>query len=159
MTNGKKAEWTAKLAESRAALDELINSLTPEQWETKVYSEGAEWTVRTVLGHLLEAEQGMSIQVHKIRKGEETVPEGFDIEQWNAGAEERTGTLSPDKLKQALAQTRQKTLEVMGTLNDEEWALTGRHPGRGIISIEQYYATIQGHELMHTKDIQEVLAG
>ena len=77
MSNNKVAEWTTKLAESRAVLDQLMASFAPEQWGVRVYSEGAEWTVATVLGHLVDSERGMSIQVHKIRKGEEDCARGL----------------------------------------------------------------------------------
>ena len=85
------------------------------------------------------------------------MPEGFDIERWNAGVEKRLGNPSPEELEEALKQTRQKTLEVMATLKDDEWALTGRHPARGVISIEQYYETIYGHEIGHANDVKAAL--
>ncbi len=154
----RKAYWTQKLAESRAALQEVLNSLTPEQWQTPVFSEGDVWTVATVVGHLVENERGMSIHVHKIRKGEPTVPEGFDLERWNAGVKERMGEPTPQELLAAMEQTRARTLAVMESLQEEEWALTGRHPSRGVITVEQYYETMHLHELAHTEDIRRALA-
>jgi hypothetical protein len=67
------------------------------------------------------------------------------------------GAPAPEELLSALEATRTKTLEVMSTLKDEEWSLTGRHPSRGIITIEQYYETIAGHETTHAQDIQKAL--
>ena len=73
MSAERKAHWQQELNESRAALYEFLNSLAPEQWQTKVFAEGDTWTVATVLAHLVESERGMSIHVHKIRKGEATI--------------------------------------------------------------------------------------
>jgi hypothetical protein len=157
MTIDKATAWKQKLAQSRMALRLLLTSLKPEDWQTSIYGEGKSWTVSTVVSHLIEAERGMSIHVHKIRKGEETIPEGFDLDRWNAGVQKRMGALTPDELLSGLAEMRAKTLEVMDTIRDEEWALTGRHASRGIITIEQYYETMYGHELMHTQDIKEAL--
>lgn len=154
----RKQHWTEKLAESRSALLEVIQGLSPEQWQTPVFSEGDVWTVATVVGHLLENERGMSIHVHKIRKGEPTVPEGFDLERWNAGVKERMGAPSPAELLAGLEKTRARTLDVMRSLKDDEWALRGRHPSQGVITVEQYYETIYRHELMHTDDIRRALA-
>ena len=53
--------------------------------------------------------------------------------------------------------TRAKTLEVMESLEDEEWALTGRHASRGEITIDQYYETIHAHEVGHLGDIRTAL--
>lgn len=157
MSSEKKNQWQAKLVESRTALLALLNGLDAEAWSTPVFSEGDTWTIKTVVSHLLDSERGMSIQVHKIRKGEETVPENFDLERWNAGVQKRVGDIAPAELIANLEATRAKTLEVMNSLSDDEWSLSGRHPARGIITIEQYYETIHGHEVIHTGDMAEAV--
>jgi uncharacterized protein (TIGR03083 family) len=158
MSVERKVHWQQKLVESRTALLALLNSLSPAQWTQPVFSEGDTWTVTTVVSHLLDSEKGMSIQIHKTRKGEETIPEGFDINRWNAGVQKRVGDLSPAELLAALETTRAKTIDVMNSLKDEDWSRTGRHPSRGVITIEQYYETIYGHELMHAEDMKRALA-
>lgn len=150
-------QWTAALAEARAALLETLNRLTPEQWETVVFGEGDQWTVGTIVGHLIDSERGMSIHVHKIRKGEETLPAGFDLERWNAGVKQRVGSPTPAELLAGLEAVRARTLQGLASLGEEEWALTGRHPSRGLITIEQYYETIAGHERMHLEHIKNAL--
>ena len=89
MSAERRAHWAQKLSESRSALFELLDSLSPEQWQTPVFTEGDTWTVGAVLGHLVENERGMSIHVHKIRNGEATIAEDFDLERWNAGVARR----------------------------------------------------------------------
>ncbi len=158
MSAERKTHWQQKLVESRAALLALLTSLSPSQWAQPVFTEGDTWTVTTVVSHLLDSEKGMSIQIHKTRKGEETIPEGFDINRWNASVQKRVGDLSPADLLAALESTRAKTLEVMNSLKDEDWSRTGRHPSRGVITIDQYYETIYGHELMHAEDMKRALA-
>lgn len=158
MSVDRKTEWQQKLAASRAALLALLTSLQPEQWTQPVFTEGDTWTVTTVVSHLLDSERGMSIQIHKTRKGEETIPEGFDINRWNASVQKRVGNLSSAELIAGLEVTRAKTLDVMNSLQDEDWIRTGRHPTRGLITIEQYYETIYGHELSHAADMKRALA-
>lgn len=157
MSENKSTHWQQKMAESRAALLALLQGLTAEQWQTPVFSEGEPWTIRTVVSHLIDGERGMSIQVHKIRKGEETIPPDFDLNRWNASVQKRIGDLTPDELLTALEATRTRTLEAMATLQETEWALTGRHPARGLITVDQYYETIHGHELSHTADMASAL--
>lgn len=159
MSVDRKTHWQEKLAESRAALFALLNSLQPGQWHAPVFSEGDTWNVATVVSHLLDSERGMSVQVHKSRKGEETLPPGFDLDRWNAGVPKRIGNLSPAELIAALETTRAKTLDVMNSLQDEDWARTGRHPSRGVITIDQYYETIHAHELIHADDIRKAVGG
>ncbi|MCX6045820.1 MAG: DinB family protein [Chloroflexi bacterium] len=157
MTTNKQETWRQALAQARQSLLALLNSLEPAQWDATVFSENSAWTVATVVGHLIDGERGMSIQVHKIRKGEPTIPEGFDLERWNAGVQKRIGNPSPAELLAALESTRAKTLEGLASLKEEEWALSGRHPSRGIITIEQYYATMAGHDQQHKQDIEQAL--
>jgi hypothetical protein len=153
----KKTELKQKLAQARTDLQNLLASLNEEEWHTSVISEGDTWTVLDIVAHLVENERGMSIHVHKIRQGKETVPEGFDLNQWNAGLKDRRGSPTPADLLQSLAQTRARTLEGLEAIQDTEWNLTGRHPSRGIITIEQYYETIAIHDAGHTNDIKKAL--
>lgn len=158
MPNSKLQIWQERLNTARQELLTLLNSLSADQWQAPVYSEGETWTVATVVAHLAENERGMSIHVHKIRKGEPTIPDNFDLNRWNAGVIGRMGEKSPGELLALLESTRAKTLEVMSTLSAEEWSLTGRHPSRGIITIEQYYETMAGHDLAHANDIRNAIA-
>jgi uncharacterized protein (TIGR03083 family) len=157
MSTDKKTKLKQKLTQARTDLENLLASLTPEQWLTPVISEGNTWTVLDIAAHLVENERGMSIHVHKIRKGQETVPPDFELNQWNAGLKDRMGQPSPADLLQNLAQTRAKTLEVLDSIRADEWGLTGRHPARGVITIEQYYETMANHDAWHTNDIKKGL--
>jgi hypothetical protein len=149
--------WRQRLEEARQPLLTLLASLTPTQWETTVYHDGEPWSVATIVSHLIDSERGMSVHVHKTRKGEPTVPEGFDIHRWNAGVKTRVGNLSPGELLDALVATRSKTLSVLDSLQPEDWGRVGRHPTRGMITIEQYYETVEQHDRLHRQDIQTAL--
>ena len=154
----KKVYWQQQLAQSRAALIELLDSLSEEQWQIPVFGEGQDWTVQDVVAHLIESEQGMSIHIHKVRKGRETLPEGFNLDDWNAGLNDRTGETTPQELREKLEPVRERTLQGLETLTDDEWSLTGRHGLRGVITIEQYYETISGHEATHTEHMKRAIA-
>ncbi|MDQ3249437.1 MAG: DinB family protein, partial [Chloroflexota bacterium] len=144
MTDDKRTIWTENLVQSRQALLAVLHSLTPAQWDAVVFHDSEPqhdsepWTVSTLISHLIDSERGMSIQVHKIRKGEETMPPGFDLDRWNAGVTQRIGVLSPAELLARLETTRTKTIETMNSLTEAEWSLSGQHPFRGLITIEQY---------------------
>lgn len=153
----KKATLRNKLSQSRTQLETLLNSLTPEQWQTIVIEEGNDWTVLNIATHLIENERGMSIHIHKTRQGKETVPEGFNVHEWNAGVKARVGSPVPAELLEMMAQTRARTLEGLESIKDEEWSLTGRHPTQGLITIEQYFETIANHDLEHLRQIKMAL--
>lgn len=153
----KNSQYTQILTEARETLKSLLASLSEEQWQTVVISEGQSWTVQDIVAHLLDTEPGMSIHVHKIRQGRETVPQGFDLDAWNAGLKERMTSASPEELLQGLDKARAKTLEVLATIKKDEWDMEGHHPSRGRITIAQYYETIAEHDAWHAKDIRKGL--
>jgi len=158
MSTDKKNYWTEQLTQARKETEELVASLSPQQLQTVIIGEGADWTVPDIVAHLLENERGMSIHVHKIRNGKEPLPPDFDLTRWNAGLKKRVGQTPPLRiLLNELAQIRAKTLEVLNSLNDDEWGLQGHHPSRGLITIEQYYETMAGHDRAHVKDIKSAL--
>jgi hypothetical protein len=158
MTADKQSYWKQKLAQARAELETFLQSLTPAELQTPVISEDqTTWTVLDVVAHLLENERGMSIHIHKIRKGQETVPAEFDLNRWNAGLKERISNPNLPELLENLAQVRARTLKELESLSPEEWSLQGRHPARGTITIEQYYETIAYHDRHHLNDIKQAL--
>lgn len=157
MATDKKSQIKEDLAQAKAELTELLNSLTEEQWQTTIFSEGDSWTVRDVVAHLVDAEPGLSIHIHKIQRGKETIPENFNIDKWNAGVKERMAGRTPAELLQGLDEVRAKTLEKLETVQDDEWQLTGRHPTAGVQTIEQYYGIISNHQRQHAADIKRGL--
>jgi len=154
----KKAAIKQHLSETKAALDAILQNLIPEHWELMVFSDGDSWTIQDMITHLVEAEMGMSIQVHKIRQGKETIPTGFDLDKWNSGVKQRMGELSPTELIQKMAEVRAQTLARLDTIEEHEWALQGRHPSMGMSTIEQYYQIIAAHQQQHAADIQRAVA-
>jgi len=158
MTTEKQTYWKQELAQARTELENFLHSLTPAELQTPVVSEDqTTWTVLDVVAHLLENERGMSIHIHKIRKGQETVPADFDLNHWNAGLKGRISNLSLPELLQNLAQVRARTLKELESLSPEEWSLQGRHPARGMITVEQYYETMAYHDRHHLNDIKQAL--
>ena len=156
--NDKKSYWQHKMSALRAGSIKFLRELDAQAWQVTVYSEGGTWTVAHLVAHLVDSERGMSIHVHRIRQGKETIPADFDLDRWNAGLKKRIGgDPEPEALLTELAKVREQTFAEMNKLGDEEWALTGRHASKGIITVEQYYETMVEHEQIHIGDIKEAL--
>ena len=81
--------------------------------------------MHTLVGHLIDGERGLSIQIHKIRKDEETLPAGFDLTQWNAGVKQRIGSPTPAELLAGLEATRARTLQGLHSLAEDDWERSG----------------------------------
>jgi hypothetical protein len=152
-----RAQCEQEIKQARDDLKQLLSSLTESEWHTVVISEGQDWTVLDLVGHLAENERGMSIHIHKIRTGRETIPPDFDLEQWNAGLKERLVAAPIADPLAMLDQVRERTLQVLHDLNEPDFTLMGRHPSRGLITIKQYYDTIAAHDIDHAGDIRRGL--
>ena len=136
-----------------------FEDLTPEQWQTTIYTDGAIWTIKDLLAHQVSAERKFQFYGRDILNGGEGAPEGFVIDDFNnaevAGLAER----SISQLLADLRATRQDTIDLVAGIDDADFARRGRHPFFGDMSIEEMFKLIYRHNMMHARDIRRVLGG
>jgi uncharacterized protein (TIGR03083 family) len=156
-TPTKKEQLRHELDRARHELATLLASLQPDQWQLPVYGEGENWTVHNVVSHLVDGEFGMTVQIERIRRGEPTVPEDFDLDRWNKRAVAKMAEKKPEELRQALDNNRSRLLKALETVEENEWGLKGRHSSLRVLSIEQYFYLIASHEARHTADIARMV--
>ncbi len=152
-----KDEIVAKLAETRAPLMTFLQNLDEAQWETAVQSEDAEWTISDIVRHLVSAESGMTGLIIQFQQGKDPVPPDFDRERFNKRAVEKTKSLTPPQLLEAMTTNRAKLLDVIDTLTEEDWQKNGRHASLNIYTIEEVCQIIAGHEELHFEDMQKAV--
>jgi len=146
-----------ELAESRARLNQVLNAVG-DQWDTQVYSDGAQWNVRQLVTHLSISEAGMFSTAKKITQGGEGVPADFDLERYNRRSVEKNAEQTPQQARAALDQSRLEMLAWMCDLTDEQLALKGRHASLQIFAVEDFLRTIASHEKTHADDIARALS-
>jgi uncharacterized protein (TIGR03083 family) len=143
----------ADLQRQRGILLNVIERLTPEQWETPVQDGDAHWTARQMLSHLCDAERGMTGQAIRIAAGEEPIPPDFDLSRWNKRAVEKLSEKSPAELVQNLEETRARLKEVIARLTDPDLDKIGRHSTLRMMSVEAIIREIGIHEIDHASVI------
>jgi hypothetical protein len=136
---------------------ETFGSLTPEMWDVVVYGEPYPWTARDLLAHFLSAEEGLLRIGREIARGGEGAPAGFDYNAFNAAEHERLRDLAPDRLLSDLRAARERTIEWVSGLAEEDLDREGRHPGLGEISLETFIEAMYGHQLLHVRDLKRAL--
>jgi|SRR5579859_651550 len=141
------------LENARAKLNNVLDRLTPEQWEKPVQEGDAHWTARQILSHLYDAERGMIGQVIRIANGEEPIPPDFDLNRWNKRATEKLQDKTVAELRQSLVETRARLKEELAKLSDAQLDRIGRHSSLRMMSVEQILREIGVHELEHGKNI------
>jgi len=147
----------ARLRKGITRSREIFEALDPAQWEAVVYETPYPWTVRDLLAHFLSAEEGLRHLAQDVVAGGEGAPEGFDYQAFNASEQDRLADASWDRLLDELIAARQRTLSWVEGLDEGDLDRSGRHPALGQITVETFIDAIYGHQLMHIRDLKQVL--
>ncbi|MCB9456449.1 MAG: maleylpyruvate isomerase N-terminal domain-containing protein [Anaerolineaceae bacterium] len=152
----KVAAYKHKLSEARVFLEYIFDQVG-DRWETPVYSEGANWTVRQIAIHLAVSDKGHNNMIMAIAQGQNTIPEDFDLERFNRRSVEKRAETTPDELRQSLRATAAERVAWLDTCDDTVLEKKGRHGSMQILSIAEILDVIAGHDRVHGRDIAKAL--
>jgi uncharacterized damage-inducible protein DinB len=136
----------------------FFSALSSEQWQTAIYAEGAAWTPRSILAHLVTAERGFLKLFENVRTGGGGASTDFSIDRYNARQQEKTRLLPAQELLAQFSAVRSEMVRYVAGLNDMDLAARGRHPALGETSLFEMIKMIYLHNNMHVRDIKRVLA-
>ena len=135
----------------------VFENLTPAQWQTVIYTDGMTWTIKDLLAHQISAEGEFQFYGRDVLSGGQGAPENFDINAFNkrevAGKADRTA----EQLLADFRSTRQATIDFVATIRDDQFALQGRHPFFGMMTIAELFKLIYRHNMLHARDIRKAL--
>jgi hypothetical protein len=151
------ATLAARLRKGGRRTEEILSSLTGEQWQMMLYEDPHPWTVRDVVAHLFSAEEALLQGARNIAAGRAGAPEGFDYHAYNASEHTRLADVPPDKLLADLKAARQSTIAWVETLDEAKLDNQGHHPALGEITLEDFVNAMHGHQLMHMRDLRALL--
>jgi hypothetical protein len=151
------AKLLSRLEKGIAKSQEVFESLEPDQWDTVIYDELYPWSVRDLLAHFVSAEAGLLRLAQDIAAGGPGAPQGFDYDAFNASEQERLADTPREQLLADLIAARQVTLAWVQELEEIALDRAGRHPALGEITVEAFVNTIYGHQLMHMRDLVQIL--
>ena len=139
-----------------AALDALLRGL-PDMWTETNEGENT-WSVRTVVAHLIHAEDEDWIPRARVilesPEGQAFAP--FDREGHVRYSQGKT----LEQMLDEFAQARAKGLEDLRALKltAEDLRRHGRHPSFGTVTLSQLLATWAMHDLTHLHQISRIMA-
>jgi hypothetical protein len=157
MSSPDLGETRQKLVDNRKTLKTFLGTLSPEQWDTLVYSEGEQWSVADLLRHLNQGEYGMIRLMEDIRQGGEGASADFDLNRWNSSGVRKSRDKTPAELLEALDSNREYLWQFMESLSAEDLAKEGRHGSGRILTIAAIIEVIAGHDMRHLADIRQAL--
>jgi uncharacterized protein (TIGR03083 family) len=157
MMSDKHALIQKRLRDEGDKLLAVFEPLTPIQWQTVIYTDGMTWTIKDLLAHQISAEREFQFYGRDVLNGGQGAPEGFDINRFNNHAVAQLADRNADQLLIDFRSTRQDTIDLVATIREDQFALQGRHPFFGLMTIEDLFKLIYRHNMLHARDIRKVL--
>ena len=156
--NEKKAELRQHLETSRQTLLDVISKIQGDAWAKPVQDSGERWTALQMVRHLQDAHQGLSKQLDRLREGQETVPQDFDLDRWNARVQSKTTEMTVEEALEALKASHERLLQTVDSLTEEDFQKTGWQPSlKKMLPLEVLIKVIGSHEANHAKDLENAL--
>jgi len=113
------------------------------------------WSVTEILAHLADCEIVAGWRMRLILGSPGTPILGFDQDAWaDAG---HYAKRDPRKSLEQFRAFREANLSLLKSLKAEQWQHHGMHSERGVETIEHISRMFAGHDLNHTKQIEEIL--
>ena len=135
----------------------LFASLTDDQWQMKVYTEGETWTIRNVLAHFVTSERGLVKLFERIRSTGEGSPDDFSIDRYNASQQQKTKDLSPQELLEQYKAVRSDSVAWTLSLDESDLEKKGRHPFLDMTTLREMIKMLYLHNQIHYRDMKKVL--
>lgn len=153
----KQALIQKRLRDEGDKLLAVFETLSPAQWQTIIYTDGMVWTIKDLLAHQISAEREFQYYGCDILDGGQGAPEGFVINDFNNAAVAQLTARDVMTLIADLRATRQTTIDLVASIDEDEFALQGRHPFFGQMTIEDMFKLIYRHNMLHLRDLRRVL--
>ena len=142
---------TAALHASRDRVLAVFASLTEARVAGVRYAPG-KWTIKDLLGHLIDDERIYAYRALRLARGDDRVLAGFDQERY-AGAAGSEARALPDLLKEYRT-VRAASLTLFAGLGPEAWPRRGVLEGHDV-TVRGLAFHIVGHEAHHLRILAE----
>jgi hypothetical protein len=150
-------ELAEKLKSEGEKFASLFSSISDDQWQREVYTEGTTWTIRNVLSHFVTSERGLIKLFEQIRQGGAGSSDEFSIDRYNASMQARTKDSTAQELLEQYKSVRTESIAWVLGLKESDLELTGRHPYLGPTVIREMIKMLYLHNQLHYRDMKKVL--
>ena len=110
-----------KLASQPTTLKDLVTAMPEEQGKYR-YAEG-KWSIKEVLGHLIDGERMFAYRLFRISRGDETPIEGFEQDGYIENAHSDSRSFAD--LLEEFSLLRRANMIFFNNLTDDAWSRSG----------------------------------
>ena len=154
----RREQIKSGLAENLNEIVSLFRSIPPEKLNTRVYQDGARWTARQILAHLITIEKSMHWLFRNILAGGPGSPRDFDIDRFNQTQPAKLDGFSVDDLIDQFTDVRKETMAMVDAMTEDDLDRTGWHAFHGEDTLERFVVWAFEHARLHMDDLHGVLA-
>ena len=113
------------LGSQTTRLQDMITAMPEEKGEFR-YAEG-KWSIKELLGHLIDGERMFSYRVLRISRGDETPIEGFEQDGYIENAHSNQRSFA--EILEEFSLLRRANMILFKNLTDEDWSRLGTASG------------------------------
>ncbi|MEZ4774843.1 MAG: DinB family protein [Bacteroidia bacterium] len=146
----KEAEIKSYLNQQQAAIESFFRQIPSEKHDYR-YDEG-KWSLKEVLGHIIDCERIMAYRALRIGRGDETPIEGFEQDDYIPSG--KFAFRNWDDLIQEFSTVRTATLSLINGMPEESFEQIGLANGKPV-SCRAVFYIIGGHVQYHRQIIEE----
>jgi hypothetical protein len=134
-------------------MDELRNELqgVPEERGTFAYADG-KWTIKEVIGHLIDAERVFAYRLHRFSHGDTTPLSSFDQVIYVTNGRSHNRTFAD--LLEELDTQRRSNISLVKSLRDDDWNRVGT-ASENPVSVRALAFIMAGHVRHHLGILKE----
>jgi hypothetical protein len=133
-----------------AELREIFSAI-PEEKGPYAYAEG-KWTIKELLGHLIDGERMFMYRIFRISRGDETPIEGFEQDGYIENARSNSRTFAD--MVEEFASLRKANVIAFRHFSDEDWGRVGTANHVEITPRALAYISV-GHVTHHLKIVKD----
>ena len=135
----------------------FFKGLSSAELKTRVYQDGAQWTVQEILAHFITIERSMHWLFKDILAGGRGSPPDFDIERFNRTQPRKFEGLALHELIEKFQAVRTGTVEILRAMKEEDLDREGVHAFHGHGRLERFIRWAYEHARLHVDDARKAL--
>ena len=134
-----------------------LSTLSHDQWEIPVYTEGARWRIRQILAHFISTERIYQLYLKDVLRGGRGAPLDLDIDQFNEAEVAKLGSQAVEDLLKSFRAARVETLQITGAMDEGDLLKTAVHPWFGERTLGWFLKLIYRHNNLHLQDVRRAI--
>jgi DinB superfamily len=152
VADGLAAEQIVNMTTLNDELSGILDSVAEEVWVREPAAD--EWSAAEFVGHMIEIERHWAWQAARLvaSPGVEVARESDD--PWRLAGPEAGTVISPKAAKAKLAQAGDEAAEIIRSIPDLAWVITGTQRGRTVTVGHLVQHNLVGHVRQHLDEVR-----